>query len=203
MKQAAIGQILALPAAAAQDPHPQEAAHEVRNRILALRTRMSRDFLELEALLAMVEQHRLWEGYAQSFREYCEDPEIGIPYGTARKLVRIYHMAEQLGVLGSPEVLEAGVDRAYVVLKASTDAGDALERLREASLLPVSEVRLMYRGDDPQERAIESVLRRIDSMNSTSRVTALVLTYWRLTYEERLEFHARIRRTADGESGPA
>lgn len=191
-------------------PHTQAPAgawpaHEVRSRIIGLRQRMTRDFLELGALLSVVEEHELWRGYAGSFREYCEDPEIGISYGTVRKLIRLHRMAESLGLAGSEAVLGAGVDRAYAVLKASCTREEALQKLQESMCLPVREVQLMYRGDDVQSGAIEALIRRFEQMNSPSRVTAMVWAYWRMTYEERLEFHSRIsqtRRNGDAQESP-
>lgn len=182
------------------DPH--EEAHDIRQRIVGLRNRMARDFLELGALLAVVEDYELWRGYAGSFREYCEDPEIGIPYGTARKLIRLHRMAAALGLEESALLVSAGVERSYAVLKASTTREEAILRLHEASCLPVREVQLMYMGDDPQLRAVKSLVRRFEQMNSPSRVTAMVWMYWRMSYHERLEFHAGISRRKSGNEEP-
>jgi hypothetical protein len=155
---------------------------------------MHRDFLEMAALLAAIEEHELWAGYAENFADYCEDPEVGIPYRTARKLVRVYHEADRLGLLDSEALLQAGVERAMAVLPAAAGPEDAVARLQEASSLPVREVQLMYRGQDPQMRALESILGRFEQLNSATRVLLMICEYWRLTYDERLEFWMRIRR---------
>jgi hypothetical protein len=155
---------------------------------------MTRDFLEMGALLSTIEEHSLWVGYAESFADYCDDPEIGISYRTARKLVRVYREAERLGLVNSQALLRAGVERAAAVLPAAADGEDAVVRLQEASCLPVREVQLMYRGQDPQLKALESALGRFEQLNTSTRVLLMICQYWRLTYDERLEFWLRLHR---------
>jgi hypothetical protein len=155
---------------------------------------MNRDFLEMAALLAAIEEHSLWVGYAESFADYCEDPEVGISYRTARKLVRVYRQAARLGLLDSEALLRAGAERAAAVLPAAASTDDAVAKLEEASCLPVREVQLMYRGQDPQMRALESILGRFEQLNSATRVLLMVCEYWRMTYDQRLEFWIRVNQ---------
>lgn len=186
--------ILVCPAEAGSETEVRGIAFDIRRRIIGLKKEITTRFMELGALLDVVHRYRLWEGFATSFSAFCADPEIALKPSTAYRLMRVYRMASDLGLINHPLVLRAGVERAAAVLPAARNREDAIEKLEEAVALPVKEVELIYRGHDPQTKAIDSLLTRFCVLNSPSRLIFLVRAYMALTPEERMDFWKEIER---------
>lgn len=190
---ALLRQQIAPPAAAALTAGRRaELGFAARARLIQLRGEITSRFLEMGELLDVVHQYRLWEGYAESFAAFCADPEMALTPSAAYRILRTYRAARTFGLLDHPLIGDLGIEKLSVVLPRAQDREDALARLTEAVALPTRELLLLYRGDDPQAKAVEALLVRFCTMTSPARLALMVRAYFALTYDERLAFWGEV-----------
>ena len=104
-------------------------------------------YLELAALLTEAKDNRYWEGRAESWEEFCATPEISIPAGRARQLIRIHGTyVEGLGF--DSEYLRQfsrdTLDRLHKHMKGATPER-AENLLEQAAVLGQSDVKVFCR----------------------------------------------------------